>query len=176
MNPRRGGAAKRLALALFCLAAALPVQGARVVDRQPLFRIERNEDRNVVQYDAQVGLDGRLDPETPVDAYWVKVEKGGVRKELKWIERQLAYGFDASYDEADDVARLDMAADIGRQITVRAIEGRYRAEMPISGRTSLLDRVYVEARDTKPLPTVVHLDLHGTDVATGEPLFERLRP
>ena len=145
-------------------------------DVQPLFRIERSKNTNVVQYDARVTPTGHLDRSNPVDVYWVKVDQGGIRKELDWIERRLAYGFSTRFDSREPVLWLDMAADIGREIAVRSDDGQYRAEMTIDGRTAVVERVYVESVDTLVLPRVVYVDLYGRDIETGEPLNERLLP
>lgn len=152
------------------LAARLAEPGT-----QPLFRIERSKNSNVVQYDARLTASGSLERNEPVDVYWVKVEKG-IRKELDWMQRRLAYGYSSHFDRERQVLTLDMAADIGRLIDVREGDGQYRAEIEIAGRTATLERVYVESLETGVLPQVLFIDLHGRDAETGEPLSERLTP
>ncbi|MDJ0786344.1 MAG: DUF4833 domain-containing protein [Myxococcota bacterium] len=190
VSPRRGPSARALAALWLCLAwISVPATGEelRVASgapstlarnapaTQPLFRIERSKNANVVQYDALITPAGTLDPNEPVDAYWVKVEKGGLRKELDWMERRLAYGFSSRLQRPDRL-ELEMAADIGRVITVRHDGSGYRAETLIDGRPAVIERVYVESIETALLPQVVFIDLVGTDVETGERRSERLLP
>jgi len=144
-------------------------------DTQPLFRIERSKNANIVQYDARLTASGELERREPVDVYWVKVDEG-IRKELDWLQRRLAYGYSSRFDDAREVLSMDMAADIGRLIDVRTEAGRYRAEIEIAGRAARLERVYVESLETGVLPQVLFIDLHGKDLETGEPLTERLTP
>ena len=54
-----------LVAALLCVS---PVLQATELDRQDLFRIERSKNANIIQYDAQVRPDGKLDRKKPVVA------------------------------------------------------------------------------------------------------------
>ena len=40
-------------------------------ERQSLFRIERSKNANILQYDAQIGPDGKLNKKEPVIVYCV---------------------------------------------------------------------------------------------------------
>ena len=57
-------------LALICFPALVLAQ---TPDRQHLFKIERSKNANIVQYDAQVGPDGKLLKKEPVVAYWIRL-------------------------------------------------------------------------------------------------------
>ena len=52
---------------------------------QHLFKIERNKNANIVQYDVQMKADGKLDPKKPVVAYWIRHAKDGQKEDLKWV-------------------------------------------------------------------------------------------
>jgi hypothetical protein len=155
------------------LAAAASAEEAATA---PLFRIERSKNANIVQYDARLSPAGNLDPEEPVVAYWIRRAEDGRRRELKWIERKLAYGFKAHYDAATDTATLDLVADIRRQVRVSARNGAYRAVTPIAGRPAFLEKLFIESDESGTLPKVVHIDFSGTDVETGEERYERFDP
>ena len=73
-----------------------------LAETHPLFIIERSKNANVVHYDARLTADGKLDPKEPVIAYYVMLAEDGRRKELNWIEKKMAYGFDI---EAGPVGR-----------------------------------------------------------------------
>jgi len=142
----------------------------------PLFRIERSKNANVVQYDVQLRADGRLDPKEPVVAYWIRLEKDGQRKDLSWIQRRFAYGFDTGYNRETGVATLRMKADLGREIrVVRGDEG-YRAELVIDGRPAYIERIFIQSIEGGVLPEVEYIDFWGTDLETGEPRYERFEP
>jgi len=122
------------------LALMLPL-AALADDPEPtpqrLFHIERNKNANIVVYDAQVLPDSNLAEEDPVIVYWIKLAEGGHRKELKGIEKKMAYGFKVESREGNRLV-IEMKADVGRNLVVDVHEGIYRAFMEIDGRQALL--------------------------------------
>ena len=66
---------------------------AETHDANVAFVIYRNKNKNVVVYAARLLEDGTLDPENPLDVYWIMFEQDGApREELNRIERSTAYG------------------------------------------------------------------------------------
>jgi hypothetical protein len=175
MQPVAPRSAKILAVALvLALTAALPAWAETTA--QPLFRIERSKNANVVQYDARVRPDGSLHRQEPVDAYWLRLASTGKRKELKWLARKAAYGFAVEWRE-DGSLLLDMVAPIGRRVqVVRGDEG-WEARTRIDGRESRIQRIFVQSRERRfRLPTVEFIDFTGVDVETGEARTEHYLP
>jgi len=162
-----------LMLALFLASTA--ICGESLV-RQPLFKIERSKNANIIQYDAQVGPDGKLDAETPVVAYWIRLADNGEIRKLSWIQRTFAFGFHAHYDPVADTASMDMAVDIDRTIAVVRDGDVYRAKTTIDGAPSYLDRIYIEAHKHGLLIKVEFVDIYGKDVQTGEERHEHFVP
>ena len=105
---------------ILVLAVAVSAAVAAEADGQPLFRSERSKNANVVQYDARVQEDGSLDPDEPVDAYWRRAS--GRRKELKWLQRQMAYGFAVHWNPDRTGLELEMKAPIGRRVQIVRVE------------------------------------------------------
>ena len=87
-----------LAILLTLLCAPQWVLAETAV-RQGLFHIERNRNANIIQYDAQVGMDGKLLKKGPVVAYWIRLAEQGQAKKLSWAQKAFAYGFDAKLDD-----------------------------------------------------------------------------
>jgi len=162
-----------LILALMLPLAALAEDLAPTPQR--LFHIERNKNTNIVVYDARVLPDSNLTEEDPVIVYWLKLAEGGHRKDLKGIERKMAYGFSVESRQGNRLG-IEMKADVGRNLVVDKHEGAYRAFMEINGRQALLDKIYIFAEETLLLPSVKYLELFGTDVETGEEIYEKLIP
>ncbi|MFB3077782.1 MAG: DUF4833 domain-containing protein [Lysobacterales bacterium] len=87
------------------LSAAELEPGA--IEQQHLFKIERSKNANIVQYDARVLPDGKLDPDKPVVGYWIRLAEDGRKMKLRFLEKRFAYGFRAAYDSASTpMARL----------------------------------------------------------------------
>ena len=165
-----------LALALTaCLAVAAPAAADPGV--QPLFRIERSKNANVVQYDARVQEDGSLDPAEPIDVYWLRLAGSGKRKELKWLQRRVAYGFSVHWAVDGSALELEMVVPIGRRVEVVRSGDAWQARTPIDGRPCHIERIYVKSTERRFLPPKVeYIDFAGSDVETGERRTERYTP
>lgn len=163
-----------------CLALALISISTTLLSdplvREPLFRIERSKNANIIQYDAQIGPDGKLDSKQPIVAYWVRLAEEGQVKPLSWLQRKFAFGFDADYDPVSDSASMEMEVDIGRSITVVRDGDTYRARTTIGRWDAFLDRIYIKAHKHGLLITVEYVDVFGHDVNTGEERFEHFVP
>lgn len=162
-----------LTLALICISTTLHSQPMR---HEPLFKIERSKNANIIQYDAQIGPDGKLDSNTPVVAYWIRLAEQGQVEKLSWIQRQFAFGFDADYDPVTDTASMKMKVGIDRSFTVIRDGDVYRARTTIAGAESFLDRIYIQAHKHGLLITVDYVDIYGRDTGTGDERFEHFVP
>lgn len=158
-------------LAAFVLASAV---NAQTPETEPLFRIERSKNANVVQYDAVLQPDGSLDRDNPVDAYWLRLAKDGSRKELTWIQRSGAYGFSTRWIDDGATLELDMSAAIERAVEVVKVDGGWRARCRIDGRPAWVERIFVQTEKGLVGRKIVHIDFAGVDVETGERRTERL--
>jgi hypothetical protein len=106
---------RRDVIAMISNVAIAQADGPR---RDALFHIERNKNANIVQYDAQVTEEGQLYSKDPVVGYWIRLANEGEIKELTWVQKKLAYGFTVKLGKDKTTAKMDMAADIGRSISV----------------------------------------------------------
>ena len=142
---------------------------------QRLFHIERNKNANIAVYDAQLQSDGQLYSEEPVIAYWLMLAEDGRRQDLNKIEKKMAYGFEVE-GAAKDSVLMKLKADIGRHIIVRVIGDSYRAIIPIMNKPAYLNRIYIMAIEKPPRPKVQYMELFGTDMDSGEDLYEKILP
>jgi hypothetical protein len=162
-----------LTLALLFVSMILQ---ANQLERQSLFKIERSKNANIIQYDAQIGTDSRLYEKEPVIGYWVRLAEHGQVQELSWVQRNLAFGFDADFHPESDSVTLKMAADIGQPILVRLHEGKYRGIVEINGKPSQLEKIFIQSHGKGISVTVDYIDIHGNDLGTGQETFMRVAP
>jgi len=141
-----------------------------------LFTIQRSKNVNIVQYDAQLTPAGKLDPKEPVIAYWIMLAEDGRKQELMWIEKEMAYGFEAKCEAKGDFAILDMVADIRRTVKICEKDGIYRAETLIDGKPALVEKIYIKSIEGGTLPRVEYVELSGQDIETGDDRYEKLIP
>jgi hypothetical protein len=144
--------------------------------RNPLFKIERNTNANIIQYDAQLGPDKRLLKKEPVVAYWIRLAEQGQEQQLSYIQKTFAYGFDARLDRNADTLVLEMKAEIGRPIIVKKMESDYRATAVIDGSDSLVERIFIQASGKGMSTSVEYIELYGIDIKSGEKRYERFVP
>jgi len=164
---------RTLVMASAFLTAGLPGDDLR---REPLFKIERSKNANIIQYDAQIGPNGRIDADEPVIGYWVRLAEQGQFQELSWIQKQFAFGFDAAYDPESDTVSVELAVDIGRTISVIRDGARYRAVTTIAGSEAYLEKIFIKAHKSGFIITVEHIDLFGKEAETGAEKYERFIP
>jgi hypothetical protein len=140
-----------------------------------LFFIQRNKNKHTIVYDAKM-KNGQLDAASPIDNYWMRYySTGTVRKELGWAEKKFAYGYNSKKDGTGKGFSINLTAYDKRKISLKLDEkGQPSATMTINGKTCRLNYIWVFADDSGTWPKVFHIDLHGTELATGKKQSERI--
>lgn len=161
--------ASMLALSVASLLSAAPATCP-----VELFRIERSKNANVVLYEVKRRADGTADPREPLTASWLMLADAGQREGLNFLEQRAAYGFDVK--AVKDGFEVHLRALAQRAIRLAQHAGCLAALTVIAGRQAVLRRIYVKADDSKLIPDVLSVEVHGVDVATGEPVSETLKP
>ena len=108
--------------------------------------------------------------------YWLRHAKDGQKEDLKWIEKSFAYGFKTQYDAKTNTANIDMVAKINRKISVREVEGEYRAETLIDGQSAYLEKIFISSKGKGVSTKITYMELFGKDIKTGEDLYEKFKP
>lgn len=142
----------------------------------PLFKIERSKNANIIQYDARSGPDGKLLKKDPVVGYWIRLNEQGQRMELTWVQKTFAFGFNTRLAKDRQSAEMDMVADLGAPVSVIREGDDYRATIPIEGRTSYLDRIYIKASGKGMKVDVEYVETFGRDMETGEDRYQKIVP
>ncbi len=150
-------------------------QGLACEKQDPLFKIERNKNGNVVHYDACLLGNGSLSASNPVEVYWMM--ENGTKEGLNKIEEKFGYGIDSIKRLGKDELQVAIKALKGRDIIIKKLNGEYQALIRIGGKLSVLDKVYVQAKESAiGLPKVAYADLYGRNPQTNQPVQERITP
>ncbi|MET0794551.1 MAG: DUF4833 domain-containing protein [Polyangiaceae bacterium] len=157
--------------ALFALCT--PQLALAAVVRE-LFTLSRSTNANVVKYAVRTNKQGLLDVANPVEAYWLMRAENGRREELTWGERQLAYGFSVS-NVTPRGCQLRLSACRDRELSVRWVDGTFRAELEIRQRPAQLQSIFVRAEEHSLLPSVRYVEVAGL-AANGQRVVERILP
>lgn len=161
---------------VFILSFAPLMLQAGQMSQEPLFKIERSKNANIIQYDAQIGVDGKLDKKKPVIGYWIRLAEQGQVKQLTRVQRTFAFGFKAKYHQANDSATVDMVADIGQSITVKRVNGHYMAVINLEDGESQLKKIYILAHGKGMSVKVEYVEIFGIDLATGKETYAKITP
>ncbi|MBL7940531.1 MAG: DUF4833 domain-containing protein [Flavobacteriales bacterium] len=144
--------------------------------KELLFYLQRNKNANAIVYEARLDQHGQLMAKDPVVVHWIRYTDGGKREGISIFEDKWAYGVRHTRTEKG-VARMRFVASNKYPFRVEvAKDGQAEARMMINGRYARLRHVEVQAKESSFLPKVLHVDLYGTVVGTGEEIHERIFP
>jgi hypothetical protein len=140
-----------------------------------LFYIQRNHNANTIVYDARFDENGKLNEKEPIDVYWIRYEEQGQRMELRNIEKWYAYGVDCKKPEGKTFFIVELAADKKRTFYLHQTE-KFKAVITtlISGKISVLKKMYIFADNSGVWPTVKYIELFGKDLNTGVKTYQKI--
>jgi hypothetical protein len=145
-----------------------------------LFYLQRSLDINTVIYEAKYNAPvnfGDLDPNEPVNIYWIRYTDGGSVAPLSSVQK-LGYGIKSEKLD-DQVVKITLVAYRKMSILLKPAPkiNRYRAHITIKGKEIILSRVYIHiAGGTKLKPKVTYIEVTGTHADSDEKVVERLYP
>jgi hypothetical protein len=164
-----------LAGALFAPAVSedLPGNEKLHVGNTNLFYIKRNTDDNLVVYDANLLPNKSFDPEKPVKVYWIRNTEGGIKKDLSYIQKKMAYGLDLK--KIANNYEGTIAAYEKRVIKISQHNGKPMALVIINGKWQQLNYIYLNIKDPKAIiPKITFIQLFGKDLQSGIEVSEKI--
>jgi len=155
-----------------------------VVDQLPvpnenkqLFYLQRDPDENTVIYQLNMA-DSVIDSDEPINVYWIRYTEGGVRKDLNFIQRTMAYGIshkalgNGSYE-----LRLAAYKSHPFRLSYCDKSKKYVVYTSINNREAILDRIFVRIDGGSQFnPDIAYFELSGRDSATLARVTERIKP
>lgn len=141
-----------------------------------LFYIQRNKNANTIVYEARLGADGKLAGKDPVMVNWIRYTEGGKREPISVLENNVAYGVRHKRTE-NGVAWMKFAATGKYPFTVELNkDGQAEARTFIGGTYARLEHVEIQAKEDSFWPTILHIDIFGTELGSGRPVQDRYIP
>lgn len=141
-----------------------------------LFYLQRNLNENTIVYDLNCMANGQVNPKEPIHVYWLRYNstQSAVERELKWVERKFAYGYNSKKAPSGDGYLVELVAYDERKIHLKKNgSGKYKPFMEINGKNCELTKIYVYADNSEWWPEVIHVDIYGKDLHSGQPVYER---
>ena len=159
-------------LAVLAVALSGATTAWAQVTAEKLFFIQRSKNVNEVHYDARVTKEGTLDPKNPVDGYWLNKAEDGSRSPISLLQR-IAYGFDVDAN-GDGTHRMKLKAFSDRPLTLVRVNGRWRAQVTISGKQAYMTKLYVATDESGVMPKVLYVDVFGEETGSGKAIQEHI--
>ena len=133
-----------------------------------LFVIERSKNANVVEYDAILTDDGKINEKTPMEAYWLLYAyKNGEREELSAFDRK-AYGFKVKQEKGAKSFNVVLKSVKDKPMILGLYDGVAKIVIKINNVDCFLNKVYIESKDGAfGIPKVSYYELFGSEVKTG---------
>jgi len=143
-----------------------------------LFIIERSKNANLVIYDANINKDGVLDPDRPIDVYWLSYaeSKNPPKEDLNFLEKMKAYGYNSSPLKGEPGAfEVSLVAIGDRKGKLYLDENKKPvALLPLKGKMAKPTKIYVYSTERFGfLPKVHYVEIFGIDPTTGEEVYEK---
>ena len=138
-----------------------------------LFQIDRSKNSNIVCYDVNLE-NNSLDLNNPLDVYWIRHEEGGVRKDLSFIQRKLAYGYKV-VSKGKNEATVKLIAYNKQNLRICKRNSKWVALITIKGKECVLSTIYVKAKPTNSL-SVEYVELRGKSIADGKMVSDKIFP
>ncbi|WP_353195676.1 DUF4833 domain-containing protein [Parapedobacter defluvii] len=146
-------------------------------ENKQLFYLQRDPDENTVIYQLNM-KDSVVDSDEPINVYWIRYAEGGIRKDLNFIQRTMAYGI--SHKQLDNGSyELRLAAYKSHPLRLSYCDKskKYVVYTSINNREAILDRIFVRIDGGSQLnPDIAYFELIGRDAATLARVAERIKP
>ncbi|SFC00812.1 DUF4833 domain-containing protein [Spirosoma endophyticum] len=160
----------------------LPAQAVRKSFPEPapspnqLFYLQRSKDINTVVYEANLSAGKKLNPDKPVQVYWIRYAEQGQREDLTSVQWQMAYGY-THRPLASDAYEISLNSFKQRPMQIITLRGKPMAMMTINGQRAYLQKVFVQLDPkSRLMPRVQYIEMFGTDTDKGKPVYERIIP
>ena len=151
---------------LFFVLSFLILSFSHASDR--LFQFERSTNRNYICYDVRL-KDGKLDLKDPVHAYWIRVEDGGEKKELSFLQFTFAFGYKVDSKKDNEVV-IHLSPYKKLPIRICKRNGKWVALVTMEGQEMQLTKMFAQMKgDTL---TCLYVDVTG--IANGKTITKRI--
>lgn len=140
-----------------------------------LFYIQRSNNRNTVVYDAVFTDKKELAIENPISIYWITYEKGGIREELNFEQRKLAYGISITQALKNYYEFTLVAYNKQKFILELDTTGKPYVKVEVNGKQMIVHKIFINAKGLFK-PKVKYIEFFGTYLNSDEVAYEKIIP
>lgn len=146
-------------------------------EKNQLFYLQRDPNTNTIAYTLNLQEDGTLNEKKPINAYWIRYEDNGERRDLSFFQRNMAYGI--THKKLDDnTYEFHITACKKVPLQLRYAPGKKnKATVEANGKTIMVDYIFVRIDGGSTLsPNIVYVEVGGTESHSKEPIIHRFDP
>lgn len=145
-------------------------------DPNVLFYIHKNTNPNAVVYALKIDANNKINSQDPIEVFWRRYQEDGRRKKLAWLEKTFAFDFKVKpLKGKENTYNFSLIAMKDKKLyATQNKKGEPVVFMTISGKTAILERIYLMVDDTKRIQSVLSMELFGKDPKTGQLIYEKI--
>lgn len=145
-------------------------------DPNVLFYIHKNTNPNAVVYALKLDANKKINTEEPIEVFWRRYQEDGRRKKLGWLEKTFAFDFKVKpVSGKSNTYSFSLVAMKNKKLyATQNKKGEPIVFMNISGKTAILEKIYLMVDDTKRIQSVLSMELFGRAPKTGELIYEKI--
>jgi hypothetical protein len=133
-----------------------------------LFIFERSTNKNYICYDVNL-KDGKLNLKDPVEAYWIRAEEGGEKKELSFLQFKFAFGYKVDSTKDNEVT-IHLSPYKNLPIRILKRNGKWVALVKMEGTEMQLTKMFAQMKGESL--TCLYVDVTG--IANGKTVTKRI--
>ncbi|WP_412467967.1 DUF4833 domain-containing protein [Pedobacter sp. KLB.chiD] len=140
-----------------------------------LFYLQRDPNTNTLIYALNFEKNVNINPDHPIQVYWIRYGEKGQKKELGYIQRKFGYGIDTKALGGDKYEFHFVSYKKLPFYLQRFPDKSYHVSVTVNKRTIKVNRLFVRIQGGSFwLPNVKYAEIEGIDEATGKSLVERV--
>jgi len=145
-------------------------------DPNVLFYIHKNTNPNAVVYALNLDDNKKINKQNPIEAFWRRYQEDGRRKKLAWLEKTFAFDFKVKpLKGKENTYVFSLIAMKDKKLyATQNKNGEPIVIMTISGKTAILEKIYLMVDDSKRIQSVSSMELFGKDPKTGQLIYEKI--
>lgn len=145
--------------------------------KNELFYLQRDPNTNTVIYELNLKADGNVDPERPINVYWMRYAEKGQKEDLSYVQKKFAYGVQSkAIGNNEYEIRVVSHKKVPLLLKKSGADQKYHVYINANNKQIMLDQVFVRIEGGSYwIPNVRYVELKGINTKTAKPVIERLK-
>ena len=137
------------------------------------FYIQRNLNNNTVVYTLNLDTDGQINPDHPLNVFWIRYQQNGETKQLNPFQTKLAYGY-KSLKINYETFKFQMVSYKKDFYLAKDDTGIFHISTELEGEMIKVSNIYVYAEDYGVFPQVKYIEFYGDNIENNFPVYKKL--